>query len=178
MSQLALTKEYEQLIADNLKFQNEIQYELGDTLDIKTSIALVVIIFLAEQSGKFLESPIPLHWHNIQEASVAGLVIAGVLAVYELFPRIYKVGLEPPQFLKWANETKDICAKDGSTNSISECIEHIRTKSIEIERKRFTTNSKHNAKKSKVVEWLFFLTMGALIFNLATLAGLTSGWRF
>ncbi len=171
-------EEYEQLIADNLKFQNEIQYELGDTLDIKTSIALVVIIFLAEQSRKFLESPMPLHWHNTQIASVVGLIIAGLLAVYELLPRTYKVGLEPPEFLKWANDTKDFYTKEGSTDSMSKCVERIRARSIEIERKRFTDNSAHNAKKSRAVEWMFFLTMGALILNLATLAGLTSGWRF
>jgi hypothetical protein len=169
---------YEQIIFENLKSQNDIEYELGDTLDIKTSIALVIIIFLATQSGGFLATAMPRHWHNIQLVAVICLVFAGLLAVSELFPRTYKVGLEPDEFIKWAQDVEGFYNAKASSNPEKKGVEFIRRKVADQMLRRFTANSAINSLKSKLVTWVFGLTLTALILNLFTLAGLSSGWYF
>lgn len=69
--------ELNRVIIEHLPAQDELEFELGDTLDIKTSIVLVVIVFLAAQSGAFLAQSMPRHWHCIQMLSAACLVAAG-----------------------------------------------------------------------------------------------------
>ncbi len=69
---------YEQMISERLKDQDEREFALGDTLDIKTSIALVIITFLATQSAEFLKTTLSPYWHIIQRVSVGCIVIAGV----------------------------------------------------------------------------------------------------
>jgi hypothetical protein len=177
-TELSAIEEYDLIIQEHLEWQNELELELGDTLDIKTSIALVVIIFLATQSGGFLATHMPRHWHNLQIVSVLCLIIAGVLAVWELIPRTYKFGLSPAKFLEWVKGVKDFYSADGVSNPEARSVEFIRRKQIEQMQTRFSKNRAINAMKSKAVEWSFYLTMTALILNLATLAALTSDWRF
>jgi hypothetical protein len=171
--------EYEQLILENLKSQNDLEYELGDTLDIKTSISLVVLVFLATQSSGFLALRVmPRHWHNIQIVSVICLSVAGLLAVWELIPRTYIVGLTPDEFLKWAQEVKTFYSTAGEPNPEAKSVEFIHGKTADQLRARFTANRKINAMKSNVVTCVFILTMASLVLNLATLAGQSCGWRF
>ena len=171
-------EEYEQIILENLKAQNDLEYQLGDTLDMKTSIALVVIIFLAAQSGSFLASSMPLHWHNIQLASVLCVIVAGVLAVWELIPRTYKVGLAPTEFIEWVQGVKAFYNTAGVADPEAKSVEFIHRKATEQLLTRFAWNRRINAMKSWVVTFVFILTLASLILTLATLAGLSTGWRF
>jgi len=166
-------REYNQMILEHLQAQDDLEFELGDTFDIKTSIALVVIIFLAAQSGGFLASAMPLHWHNIQIASVCCTVIAGLLAMFALWPRNYKLRMEPDGFLGWIKEVNEFFGDDKAS-----AVEFLRTTQIEKIQKRFAKNSSVNATKSRFMEWAFYLTMAALILNITTLLGLSTGWRF
>lgn len=169
---------YERMIAEHLRAQNDIEFALGDTLDIKTSIALVVIIFLATQSSGFLASQMPRHWHNVQVLSVVCLIVAGLLAVWELIPRTYKVGLSPAEYAGWLDRVKTFYSTQAVPNPENQSAEFIRRKAIEQMGTRFSENSALNKKKSLAVEWSFYFAMAALVLNLLTLAGLTSGWRF
>jgi|WetSurMetagenome_2_1015567.scaffolds.fasta_scaffold475763_1 hypothetical protein len=175
---VASKDKYEQIILENLESQNDIEYELGDTLDIKTSIALVVIIFLATQSGGFLAMAMPRHWHNIQLVAVICLVFSGLIAVFELFPRTYKVGLEPDEFIKWAQDVEAFYNAKTSSNPEAKGVEFIRRKVVGQMLTRFAANRAINAMKSKLVTWVFRLTLIAFILNLFTLAGLSTGWYF
>ncbi|MHB1794647.1 MAG: hypothetical protein ACYCPO_06735 [Acidobacteriaceae bacterium] len=166
-------EELNQIILEHLQSQDDLEFELGDTFDIKTSIALVIIIFLATQSGGFLSSKMPLHWHNIQIASVACVVIAGFLAMFALWPRNYKLKLEPKGFLGWVKEVKEFYGDDKAA-----VVEFLRSTQIEKIQKRFARNSSINARKSRFMELAFYFTMAALVLNIATLLALSSGWRF
>jgi hypothetical protein len=92
---------YDETVMDSLRSQDEREVDLGDTFDIKTSIALVILIFLATQSAEFLKMPLSSFWHLIQQLSVASLVIAGVLALIELIPRDYRLRMPPDTFLNY-----------------------------------------------------------------------------
>lgn len=171
-------EELDQIILENLQSQNDIEYALGDTLDIKTSIALVVIIFLAAQSSGFLAAHMPHHWYVVQIVSVGCLIASGGLSVWELLPRIYKVGLAPEEFSAWIQRVKGFYSADGVPDPDAKTVAFIRRKKVEQLQKRFTANSKVNAMKSLVVTGVFILTLGSLGLNLATLIALSSGWRF
>src|SRR5690348_4795153 len=96
-----LMKELQKTVEEYLKSQDDLEFELGDTLDVKTSIALVLITFLATQSADFLRHNPPLSsfWHVVQVVSAAALIAAGVLAIAELKPRGYIARTEPAEFL-------------------------------------------------------------------------------
>ena len=150
---------------------------MGDTFDIKTSIALVILIFFATQSADFLRMPLSFWWHTLQQLSVVCLVIAGVLALIELIPRDYRLRMPPDAFLTWADQVKASYEKSDAPDPESEAVAHIRDVEIKKLKDRFAANSSVNATKSWLVNWSFRATMLAVIFNLLTLANVSFGIR-
>ena len=178
ISEYEAAGECDKAVREHLEWQNTIEYELGDTLDIKTSIALVVIIFLATQSGGFLASHMPTHWHYVQIVSAGCLAVAGVLAVIELFPRTYKAGLSPDEFVKWVGEVKAFYTTEAVSDPERKCIDFLRRKQVEQMKGRFSHNNSINKLKSNLTTASFWFTAVALIANLATLVALSTHWRF
>jgi hypothetical protein len=177
-SESSATDELNRLIAENLPAQDELEFELGDTLDIKMSIVLVVIVFLADQSRKFLESPMPLHWENFQRVSVFALIVAGGLSLWELFPREYKTRMGQDEFLGWVEQLKAFYDHEGVANPDAKIVELIRIKDAERTSERIAANKSINARKSRAMEWSFYSVMIAVALNLITLSALSTGWRF
>lgn len=171
-------EEYNQTIAEYIKSQDDLEFELGDTLDIKTSIALVVILFLAGQSAWFLSLSMPRHWHIAQIVSVICISISGVLAVVELLPRKYTVRMSPPEFLCWVEKLRDFYREEGVQSPETSVVEFVRKKEMEKIKARFAKNSSINARKSKLVDWSFRSMLAAIAINLGNLIALSSGWRF
>jgi len=164
---------YERIISEHLKEQDEREFALGDTLDIKTSIALVIITFLATQSAEFLKTGLSPWWHTIQRISVACIVIAGVLALLELIPRGYRLRMTPDRFLGWINQTRDFYKSRGAADPELSTAERISAVEIEKLTDRFAVNSAINGTKSSLMGWSFYFTMAAVVLNLATLIGLS-----
>jgi hypothetical protein len=169
----AATNELQRTIAERLESQDGVEFGLGDTLDMKTNVALVVIVFLATQSGWFLTLPMPRHWHNAQIVSVACLVVAGLAAMYVLIPRKYKLKLEPDKFLEWLEGVKRFYGDDEIA-----ILEFMRQKEIEKTVTRIARNSAINGRKSSVMEVSFWFTIASLGTNVVTLLALAIGWRF
>jgi hypothetical protein len=166
---------YEQMISEHLKDQDEREFALGDTLDIKTSIALVIITFLATQSAEFLKGALSPRWHTVQKISVVCIVIAGMLALLELIPRGYKLRMSPHKFLEWINQTREFYRTEGATDpdaSTAERISAVETKKLT---DRFTVNSAINETKAFLMAWAFYFTVAAVGLNLATLLRLSFG---
>jgi hypothetical protein len=167
--------QYNETVMDFLRSQDEREVDLGDTFDIKTSIALVILIFLATQSADFLKMPLSFCWHIIQQLSVAFLVIAATLALIELIPRDYHLRMAPDAFLNWADQVKASYKKSDVPDPESGAIAHIRDVEIKKLKDRFTANSSVNAKKSWLVNWSFRAMTLAVILNLLTLAYVSFG---
>lgn len=168
-------EKYNEAILELVRSQDEREIELGDTFDIKTSIALVIITFLATQSAEFLRSPLSAWWHTIQRFSVACAVIAGVLALVELIPRKYRLRMSPDEFLNWVDKTKAFYEADGTHDPESSTVERIKDVELDKARTRFAANSAINASKSRLMEWAFYFTMAAMALNLATLIRVAFG---
>jgi hypothetical protein len=177
-SKISDSEELQRVITEHLPAQDEITFALGDTLDIKTSIILVVIVFFATQSGMFLALSVPRHWHNLQIISVSFLVVAGLLALLELWPVEYKTRMADEQFLGWVSEIKDFYSHQDVENPESKMIERIHTVDIQRTRERLVVNSRLNAWKGWAMRWSYYTMMVAVVLNLATLLALSTGWRF
>ena len=160
---------YEQIISERLHEQDEREFALGDTFDIKTSIALVIITFLATQSADFLKTSLSVSFHRVQIASVICIVGAGILTLFELFPRKYRLRMAPDKFLQWVDETKKHYGANGEADPVSSTVERIHNVEIETIKDRIASNSAINEKKSRLMEWSFYFVMAAVILNLSTL---------
>ncbi|MGH9574403.1 MAG: hypothetical protein ACRD40_12865, partial [Candidatus Acidiferrales bacterium] len=95
----------------------EYSISLGDSLDIKANIWLVVITFLATQTAYFLSKELHgyVFWGQVASASL--LVIAGLLSLWELRPRNYILfrpsnGAIQKKLEKLREEHKDAADKD------------------------------------------------------------------
>jgi hypothetical protein len=165
--------EYEAKVMEFMRSQDESEFELGDTLDVKSSIALIVIIFLAGQSAEFLQKSPPLSpfWHIVQVVSVVATVIAGVLCLIELRPRKYKAPMPPGDFLGWANDIERFYTEKAADPQGS-ALEYMSQTEREKIKTRFSINSEINREKANLIEWAFYFTAGALLLNLATLVAL------
>jgi hypothetical protein len=170
---------YDKEIEKFIRKQDETEFNLGDTLDVKTSIALIVITFLATQSAEFLKGnpPLTAYWHDVQLASVLFLVMGGVLAILELVPRKYNLPMTPDDFLGWVDKLEKYYGQSPDPNQATpdtkeSVLAEIHRKETEKIKIRFAKNRSVNERKSSLIEWLFRLTMGALVLNLATLVRL------
>ena len=171
---------YDELILNYLKTQDDLHFRLGDTLDIKTSIALAVIIFLTTQSVGILSAPaIPLHWRNAQIASVIFLATAVGAALYELWPRKYWKMPDPDKFIGWTEELKAFYNQEENSGAESRTVEQIqKAEGIEKTKNRIMHNAALNDFKLRTMGWAFYLTLFPLFLNFLTIIALSLRWRF
>jgi len=151
-------------IIHRLDLKDDQTFRLGDAIDVKASIALVVITFLATQTGSFLSvggraAELPL-W------SAFALAIAGALAVSELWPRDYEI--EATEGLDgWIQELGDYYRHDDDADS--KVAEAVRSGHIARTKERIEANARINQRKSVYLTWSFRFTAIALVLNLVTL---------
>jgi hypothetical protein len=170
--------ELHHLLVEHLPAQDEFEFKLGDTLDIKMSIFLVAIVFLATQSGVFLALKMPLHWHITQICSLAALVVSLALALWELKPRTYDVRMGNEDLLEWVEKLRAFYDHEGVPDPDARVIEQIQVRDIQRARERIAVNRRINEIKSRFTEWCFYSTMVAAILNAVTLIAQSTGWRF
>lgn len=79
-----------EIIIERLQQKDALLFHLSDTLDVKASIWLVVITFLATQTAGFLsDALLPGALRYAQIGSALSLAAAGALALVVLWPRNY-----------------------------------------------------------------------------------------
>src|SRR5487761_1825073 len=69
-----------------------------DTLDVKTGLILVIFIFLASQSAEFVKSSATSLERYVQYISITFLIVGGIFAVAELWPRTFLEEAEPREY--------------------------------------------------------------------------------
>ena len=87
-----ITDEGTALIVERLNAKDELTYQRGDTLDVKASIVLVVVTFLAGESAELLaKGNLTPAGKVTQIIAAAFLALAGILVWSQLWPREYEV---------------------------------------------------------------------------------------
>src|ERR1700722_4214172 len=100
-----MNKEVQNEINEQEKRLDEVFFQLGDVLDVKASVVLVVISFLGAISGQILTlSDLPLLIKVVQFVGVAGLATAVVLTVVSLWPRVFDLPKDREEWVAYAKE--------------------------------------------------------------------------
>jgi len=143
------------------------EFALGDTLDVKTGILLVGLTFLAIQCGDFIKPHLPLCQMIAQIISVLALLVGGILAVYELWPRDYDREATPEEYETWISGTEKYRAEHPETVAIT--ADRLITTRLESGKKRVRVNLAINKLKSRFMFASFYCLTMAFSADIATL---------
>ena len=139
-----------------------------DTLDVKTGLILVILIFLAGQSAEFFKSSAGSAERYVQYLSIASLIVSGIFAVLELWPRTFLEEAEPREYdarlelLESYYEDEPNPKEYAFTRAIEE--------RLEATHKRIRKNMEINERKSNLLNWSFYCAVVSLAANLAVMA--------
>jgi hypothetical protein len=157
------------LIIERLNAKDELTYQRGDTLDVKASIVLVVVTFLAGQSAELLaKGNLTCLGKVTQTIAVLSLGLAGILVWSQLWPREYEV--EAAEKLPgWRAELQEFYQDDPNQSAK---VADLLTKGI-IDRttERIYVNNAINTTRSSLLLWSYVFTTLSLAINLLTLFG-------
>jgi hypothetical protein len=156
-------------VLERLQAKDAMLFGLSDTLDVKSSIALVVITFLATQSGVFLASDqLPVGLSYIQLLSAFVLAAAGVVSLVALWPRDYET--ETAEELDvWEQQLR--AHYQGNFDAEESVATAFRSGRIQRLKERIAANAEVDRVKSNLVAWSFRLSGIGLLLNMATLVG-------
>jgi hypothetical protein len=143
--------------------------ETCDAYDVKASIWLAVIIFLAVQTGDLLGRGLPRFLLYGQWASVVLLVAAGVSTLIELYPRDYKRYAPSNGVIeRWLPKLR--AGHKGEADAESVILHKTTSCRLLWFKKMVEENKGLNRKKANLLLFSFWTTAIAAVANLATLA--------
>ena len=143
------------------------EFAFGDTLDVKTGLILVILIFLAGQSAEYLRSSVTLPERCLQYLSVASLIVGGVYAVLELWPRKFLKEAKPQEYDNRLELLTAYYADEPDTETFALTMAF--EERVEAAHKRISENSANNRKKFKLLNKSFYFVIFSLAANLTTL---------
>jgi hypothetical protein len=151
--------------------------ETCDAYDVKASIWLVVIIFLAVQTGDLLSKGLPRFLLYGQWMSAVLLVAAGVSTLVELYPRDYKRYAPSNGVIeRWLPKLRE--RYKGETDAESIILHKTTSYRLLWFKKMIAENKALNCKKANLLLFSFWTTAIAAGANLATLVILHLFFRF
>ena len=157
------------LIVERLNAKDELTYQRGDTLDVKASIVLVVVTFLAGQSADILAKGNLTHLGKVvQIVSAVSIALAGILVWGQLWPREYEV--EAAEKLpQWKQDLEAFYSQDSNASATVAAllVEGIIARTIE----RIYVNSAINKRRSNLLLWSYIFASLSLGTNLMTTFG-------
>lgn len=159
--------EISKLQADYGRERDAREFSLGDTLDVKASVALAVIVFLAAQSDEFFRAGINGWALRFQYVAILGLVMAGIFSVFELFPRKYGIEGSLDRYDKWMEDLEEHYADKQNASEL--VLEQAIKGRYERTKQRVKQNIITNQRKSHLLYACFICTALAFAANLATL---------
>lgn len=154
-------------LLEELSAKDDLAFKLGDTLDMKASIGLVVITFLGTQTAYLLDKHVTGLSHILQAGSVVALVIATIASIVELWLRRYLM-IEPE-----ANTASRIVELQNYYSPLggdveANVLEQLTKEQIEWTLARITTNKAQNRAKGRWLDWAFKATAVSMLLNLIT----------
>jgi hypothetical protein len=152
---------------EEINAKEDLSLRLGDALDVKASIGLAIILFLATQSAYLLDKGLPRFGMAMQIFSIVCVVLAALFALSELWPIVYVLPEpESPEISQRIEEltTHYSAYPDVETNAAKAFMDD----QIDWATKRIADNQKKNRRKSALLALSFLFTVGAVAINLLT----------
>lgn len=145
------------------------EFDLGDTLDVKTGIIAVALTFLAVQSGELIKPDMTISGVIAQTISLVFLALGGICCVAELWPRDYDREPSPEKYQDWMVKATEFRSKNPECEPITS--EKLTTVRLERAISRIRTNLALNTRKSSYMFGAFVclaVSFGANLFTLIT----------
>jgi len=158
---------YERVL-EGMFAKDDLSIKLGDTLDVKASVLLAAITLIATQTAYFLDKGVAGLSHYLLIGAGVLLVGAMAFAFIELWPRKYTLPRPEKSSIDRVAELRDFYAQHENVESSLMLAEFTKDE-IGWAQTRISENQAVNRTKSKSLEWSFYLTALAMIFNIATL---------
>jgi hypothetical protein len=157
------------LIIERLNAKDELTYQRGDTLDVKASIVLVVVTFLAGQSADLLaKGNLTPFGKAAQLVAAVFVALAGILVWGQLWPRQYEV--EAAEKLpQWKAELEEFY--EGFPDARARVSALLTAGIIERATERIYANDAINKTRSNLLLWSYIFATLSLGINLLTLFG-------
>lgn len=158
-------------VVERLYAKDAMELDLGNTLDVKASLVLVLITFLAAQTQDWLAKGTLGNSERLgQIVAAASLGAALLLAVAGLWLRKYQVEL-PEQLNVWLAQLREFYGEQSDAETEIE----ISVLGWQVDRtlERIRVNGKVNTQRTEFISWSFRCTAAALLIDLATLLHLT-----
>jgi hypothetical protein len=157
------------LIIERLNAKDELTYQFGDTLDVKVSIVLVVVTFLAGQSIDLLaKGNLTCLGKVTQIIAAISLALAGILVWGGLGQGTYEV--EAAEKLpEWRAELEEFYR--GDPDASAKVLASLRKGIIDRTMERISANNARNKSRSSLLFWSYIFTTLSLGINLLTLFG-------
>ena len=159
--------EISRLQGESVRDRDAREFSLGDTLDVKTSVILAVIVFLAAQSEHFFQDSLTPCVRDVQYISAIALVAGGISAVLELIPRNYQAENSPSSYGQWISDLERYYA--GQDNADASIAEQFVKGYVARTTERIEANIAVNQRKSLWLNVCFISTVVSLAANLFTL---------
>jgi len=163
-----MQKEILDAVYEDAKRLDEINYGVGDALDVKASILLLVITFLGTLSGQILGLTIlPRAMKVVQLIAVLGICTSGVLTLLALWPRRFSIAPAPEEMLNYAEELAVYF--EGEPNQEELLLERFRRDRRELTSERISKNNQIAATKTRFNELGFYAITVSAAAELITL---------
>jgi len=144
------------------------EFSLCDMLDVKTSVILAVLVFLAAQSEGFFRAGLNGCTMTLQYVSVSAIILGGICAVCELWPRNYGTEGSPQKYDDWLAELRNHYGTAENADAL--VLEQAILGRAQRAKERAETNIATNKRKSRFLLGSFSFAVISLAANLATLA--------
>ncbi len=154
---------YERLLAE-IGSKDDLAVRLGDTLDVKASILLVVITFLATQTAYFLDKHATGTPHYLLEGAGIILALATIAAFVELWPRTYMMPVPESSGVDRAAELRDFYSQHADVD-VSTMLGEFTKDQIGWARTRIATNQGINRQKSTYLSLSFYFIAVGMVLN-------------
>jgi hypothetical protein len=154
----------ESLRAD-IRLQDQAELSLGDTLDVKASILLLIVIFLEGMSVGLISTRWPARSQalNFQLAGAVLLAISGILVLVVIWPRDYAAESQSR-----ASELLAYFEGNPGAEGDPAVAEAILKEDISKALERVTDNHAINATKSRILYFAFYVAALAMAFEVVS----------
>jgi hypothetical protein len=161
-----LTDAKTSLIASSLDRDSH-ELALSDTLDVKAGLLLVALTFLGTQVTDIFAGQLRGFENYLEGISISALVIGGVLAIVQLWPRDYKVPPAPRKYSTWLAEVQNYFS--GSHQADREALQYISETQLHQVIERIEENTRLNRQKWQLMEFCFICVAISFAANLLTI---------
>jgi len=156
-------------LANYVYERDRAEFNLGDTIDIKTGLILASLTFLAIQLGDLMKDQV-IRTHGVAQMcsvfSIVALIAGAILSIVALWPRNYYREADPKQFESWMKKMDEYHRDHPETPTPDESLTRER---VSLASDRIQVNSSINRTKATLMLWAFFATVIAFVANLISL---------